>query len=161
MTRRQQHRKEQIQTDNDLKVSCHRFKSEFDGQEGIDDVNAKKDLTNHAWNTYYGKAVKAARYLQYRIGDDDDALVWPADEDSTYGNTTVIKHGERCYCKRRLCFQVQCKHELVVDGEYPRERYDHRWLNTQTYEEVNPNFKNKAFIVNVDPVNDLSHHQFH
>lgn len=77
-----------------LKVSLHRFKSKLNGQKRIDDINTKDYLTQHAYTTYYGKSSRAVRYLQFTIGENRDALIWPVKEGSDKSNITIIKFGE-------------------------------------------------------------------
>jgi len=131
----------------DLTVSLHRFKSRLSGQEGINDVNAKRDLTRHAYTTYFGKSSMAVRYLQFRMDKDLNAICWPINENYDKSNSTIIKFGERCFCKRRVLFPVQCQHELLVDGEYVMTKYHHLWLNSDRYESLHPNFKLKSMGV--------------
>ena len=154
MNKHQYNWRKDIAKNADLTVSLHRFKSILCGQEGIDDVNAKIDLTRHAYTTYFGKSSKAVRYLQFRMDENKNAICWPIRENYDKSISTIIKFGERCFCKRRVLFQVQCQHELLIDGEYLMTKYRHRWLNSDRYESLHPTFKLKSLGVYSTTIHD-------
>ena len=55
--------------------------------------------------------------------------------------------GERCYCKRRVSFDIQCKYELVIDREYIMTKYHHLWLNDDKFDLLHPKFTKKGIFL--------------
>jgi hypothetical protein len=57
-----------------------------------------------------------------------------------YDKLVSIKMGKRCTCYQQTAFDHQCCHKLCSEGAFYIERFDCRWLNEKTFQQIHPNF---------------------
>ena len=109
------------------------------GELKTSDEEAKKYLTEKGYSHFHSSFVKA-KYLQKKvISDETEYHVWSTE--STYEEATriwIIKQSERCVCYRRRTFLIQCEHEFHLYNKFVIEKWNTRWLNSWTYEEMFP-----------------------
>ena len=98
-----------------LHCRVHNYQSAEEGQRALDDVIAKKSLSNYAYNNLYTRAAKYASYLTSDLLEDGSTNVWPAKSNPDTCPVTNIMPNQRCTCYKRVDYMFQCAHELVVD----------------------------------------------
>ena len=120
---------------NDYYVSTYRYKSMYSNQYGQDDVNARKLLTEYAHDNFFMKALKFSQNLSYCLEANGDFVTWPMNEERSSFNINVIKKDQRCQCKYRCSYMIQCGHEYKRDGVFRIDKYHNKWLNDKSYQE--------------------------
>ena len=120
------------QKDTQSYVGSLRYKSRLRDQAAFDDENAKKKLSQYAYDKLYLIAYKFSCRLQFLV-QEQQVFVWPNGKPQLCEELVVMKAGERCTCQRRKAFNFQCRHELCHDGKFDLQKYSTRWLNHRTF----------------------------
>ena len=63
MKKHQHYWRQQTQMESNLKVSIHRYKTNEEGRDGIDDTLAKQHLTQNAYTNFICKVIKVKTVL--------------------------------------------------------------------------------------------------
>ena len=108
--------------------------SEFVGKMKIADGNARKNLTQWAYNKLWRKQAKATKPLLVEKRSDGTTLFWHNSKDKNDPNNWhIVQNGCRCTCKHRLTHWIQCKHEIIIDETFVVDKWASRYYNDTTY----------------------------
>ena len=165
LERDQQHYKEIRQNEVSVHLSSHNYDSDFIGQKGIEDREAKKVLSKFAYNELWLKSLKSSCYLQLKSDLVEQVnYIWPRTEQRSTVNQVIIPFLKRCICFKRIAFDHQCEHELCLDHSFKVSSYDDVWYNCWYWNGINPVFtsnlmngknelekKTKPFVTNSPP----------
>jgi hypothetical protein len=162
MNRQKELTKQRTEKENAHFCSTIHYKSSKKGQEQKDEEEAKKTLSNHAYQKLFlRKSFQGARKLRHKYDLEGNCYVWPAKlglkdiygmehspapfEAETYVNPELIVMGNslfriplngRCDCPDRVSFMFQCPHEYHRDGRFDKELYNGRqWFSRRAYNE--------------------------
>jgi hypothetical protein len=113
-------------------VASLKYKSRLQNQAAGDDEEAKKQLSQYAYSDLFLVEFKSSRRLQY-LSHEDVIYVWPNGKPQHCEGQVIINSRQRCTCKRRMAFNVQCRHELCIDGKLDLAKYSTRWLNQRSF----------------------------
>jgi hypothetical protein len=175
MNRQKELTKQRTEKENSLYCSSLHYKSSKNGQSARDDQEAKKILSNYAYQKIFLKSFQGARRLRHKYDSSGNCYVWP----TKYGMRTIygmegspnnfeseefinpelivgcyglyiIPCNGRCPCKDQVDFMGQCAHEYHVDGKFLRELYcGDQWFSRRTYDQWISTFdRNDGTIAN-------------
>ena len=109
------------------------YTSPYDDYEAAADCEARKLLSQYAYEKFFKKSLIKARDFQCCCTEDNIILVWPCNQ-ACYDNTPdkerkSYKEGEHCPCYYRLVYDIQCSHELAISHTFQLKLYSNRWYN--------------------------------
>ena len=158
MKRAQDHAKKRKQLDNRACVLSHKYSSIHDGQLGIDDALAKKNLSPYAYKQLYLPATQRSLFLQSKVEFvvDVNSLkevrtvsIWPAGQDMNLHNCFVLSDGKPCTCRVKIDFHIQCCHELYADKCIMFAKWSNRWFHSHVFLERYPLLSHTSIPNNV------------
>ena len=153
MQRQQDHAKMRKADEDALHVQCFKFKSQREGQLGVDEVVAKKNLSGYAYREIFQTVRSRAEWLQFFVNDDGSASIWKTGKDPDTCVVTVIEGHQRCNCLDRKSWSHQCEHEYLIDGKFILSKWNHRWYNNHVFQEMCPSL---SFIFAVSKHSDTN-----
>lgn len=130
-TQRRTREAERVQTTN-----C--YKSDRGDQKGIDDDSAIRCFSKWAYEKLYLVETRKIFHLAHEVREDGSTLVWPRRKGKESDDCVVVEAGQRCKCERRVAYNHQCCHELLLDGQLKIDRYSQRWLNINAFNQQHP-----------------------
>ena len=136
LTQRQCHLNQLRQKkENEKRLLRAKASSARAGQMGINDVEAKKTLSSYAWTLYYKETQTELQYLVNEQGNYEFWLPTTCKERRNECHHYFIwdKENDRCTCLRRICLDIQCRHELSRDSKFDKSKWSLRWYNDETY----------------------------
>ena len=121
-----------------LTVSSHKFQSSFDDEIAHEDVKAKQALAGYPYKLFY-ESIKKSMRLQMKLDSDKVThLIWPANEIFDRDKHISLVVGQRCTCRRRIDFNIQCEHELKAEPQFKVELWGDRWLTRKEFNMRHP-----------------------
>ena len=121
-----------------LTVISHKYRSTFDSPYADEDVLAKQTLSAYAYEKWK-TALKFSFRLQSELQEDGITYnIWPASEvfDKEKHHSLIV--GDRCSCRHRRDFDIQCGHELKVNPKFQIDKWSDRWLQRREFNVRNP-----------------------
>jgi hypothetical protein len=162
MNRQKELTKQRTEKENSQYCSTLHYKSSKRGQERKDEEDAKKCLSNYAYQRLFTrKSFQGARKLRHKYDVDGNCFVWSAklglkdiygvessgvnleSEEYVDPELVALSNGVyriplngRCPCTERISFMFQCSHEYHRDGCFVRELYNGKqWFTRRVYDE--------------------------
>ena len=131
-------------------LGLHYKNPQHNGLLKIGDSNARKSLTNWAFNNLWEPQLQAGKCLIMEEENDTYLFWYYKKTRETATNIHVLKKGERCNCPTRLQYLCQCKHEIRVRNTFVKDMWASRHFNPKTYAELYPSESNNMYDVNSD-----------
>lgn len=114
-------------------LSTNKYKSDFREQKQRDDELAIRSLSKWAYENLFVVEYRKISKLDQEELEDGSFQVWRRSNDKQSDSFITIKQDKRCPCERRVGYNHQCAHELLLDGQLRLEKYSARWLNISTF----------------------------
>ena len=86
--------KERKKADDIVHCTVHSYQLKEEGQQGLNNMSARKSLSVFAYNTLYSRAAKYASFLTSETQDNESVKIWPAQYDPAITQTVTIKMNE-------------------------------------------------------------------
>ena len=138
MVRQQEHFKAKKTKADALYVASFKFKSKCSGQQGIDEVIAKRNLSTFAFKELFQKSYMKSQFLQSCVENDGSMSIWKAGGDRDTCKVVVVHDKQPCECLDHKSWSHQCEHDLLMDGGFMLSKWDNRWLNNHSYQDEFP-----------------------
>ena len=100
------------------------YQSEYNGDLRIHDTNARKHLSDYAYNKLWYKNLEMKSRYQFMISSDRKYnIVWRIGETLSESNRNTIPLNNRCGCAFQLTWQCLCAREFTVKVSFDVEHY--------------------------------------
>ena len=115
------------------------YQSEYNGDLRIHDTNARKHLSDYAYNKLWSQNIEMKSRYQFTISSDGKSnIVWPIGEILSESNRKTIPFNSRCGCAYQLTWQCPCAHEFAIKVSFDVTHYSTRWLYTTIFDQLHP-----------------------
>ena len=110
-----------------------------DDPDKVMDIEAKKALTQYAYESLFSVALRKKRNSQSSIDEDGNTYIWSANlHFESAKDKSMISPNQRCNCSFRRKYDIECGCELFLHKTFNVSNWNIRWLNCWTFDELYP-----------------------